>query len=84
MYNLKAPESVVSSKTKKSRPVFIIVKGIPRCGAKTKLTGRPCKRRDIEANGRCKLHGGLSTGPKTIEGKTRSAQNGFRKLLNSS
>ncbi len=43
------------------------------CGAKTRA-GTPCKRRDFYLNGRCKLHGGLSTGPKTLEGKKRSAQ----------
>lgn len=48
------------------------------CGAKTKSTGQPCKRRDIYSNGRCKLHGGLSTGPKTINGKRKSAKNGFQ------
>jgi hypothetical protein len=45
------------------------------CSAKTRA-GTPCKRIDLEANGRCKLHGGLSTGPRTIEGKKRSALNG--------
>ena len=35
-----------------------------RCGAKTRA-GTPCKRRDLYASGRCKLHGGLSTGPKS-------------------
>lgn len=48
------------------------------CGAKTKSTGNPCKRKDIYANGRCKLHGGLSTGPKTVEGKRKSALNGLK------
>ncbi len=49
------------------------------CGAKTRA-GTPCKRKDIYyPSGRCKLHGGLSTGPKTEEGKWRSAQNGFKK-----
>ncbi len=33
------------------------------CGAKTRA-GMPCKRRDLYASGRCRLHGGLSTGPK--------------------
>lgn len=33
------------------------------CGAKTRA-GTPCKRRDLYMSGRCKLHGGLSTGPK--------------------
>ena len=49
-----------------------------RCGASTKATGNPCKRKDIYASGRCKLHGGLSTGPRTEEGKRKSAQNGFK------
>jgi hypothetical protein len=33
------------------------------CGARTRA-GTPCKRRDLYASGRCRLHGGLSTGPK--------------------
>lgn len=45
------------------------------CGAKTRK-GTPCKRKDVYMNGRCRLHGGLSTGPKTEEGKRRSALNG--------
>jgi len=44
------------------------------CGAKNRQ-GKPCQRRDIFKNGRCKLHGGLSTGPKTLEGKRKSALN---------
>lgn len=35
-----------------------------RCGARTRA-GTPCKRRDLFASGRCRLHGGLSTGPKS-------------------
>ncbi|WP_405514833.1 HGGxSTG domain-containing protein [Halomonas elongata] len=34
------------------------------CGAKTRA-GTPCKRRDLYDSGRCRLHGGLSTGPKS-------------------
>jgi len=44
------------------------------CGAKTRA-GTPCKMTAIYENGRCKLHGGLSTGPKTKEGKKRSSMN---------
>ena len=33
------------------------------CGARTRA-GTPCKRRDLYLSGRCRLHGGLSTGPK--------------------
>ncbi len=47
-----------------------------RCGAKTRA-GTPCKQKAIYANGRCKWHGGCSTGPKSTEGKKRSAMNGF-------
>lgn len=45
------------------------------CMAKTRA-GTPCKQRAIFRSGRCKFHGGLSTGPKTPEGKARSSQNG--------
>lgn len=48
-----------------------------RCGAKTRA-GTPCKMKCIYANSRCKLHGGLSTGPKSIEGKARVAKNGLK------
>lgn len=41
---------------------------LPRCGAKTR-SGNPCQRYGTKANGRCKLHGGRSTGAKTKEGK---------------
>ncbi|MDX8398363.1 MAG: HGGxSTG domain-containing protein, partial [Mariprofundaceae bacterium] len=43
------------------------------CGAKTRA-GTPCKRRDIWGSGRCKLHGGLSTGARTKEGKEAIAE----------
>ena len=45
-----------------------------RCGAKTRA-GTPCKRKDIYRSTRCRYHGGLSTGPRTEEGKKRSAAN---------
>ena len=45
------------------------------CGATTRA-GTRCKRRDLYRSGRCKLHGGLSTGPRTAKGKRRSARNG--------
>lgn len=44
------------------------------CGARTRA-GTPCKRRDIYENGRCPLHGGLSTGPTTPEGKAKVIRN---------
>jgi hypothetical protein len=42
-----------------------------RCGARSKRTGKPCRAAAMP-NGRCKLHGGKSTGPRTPEGLERS------------
>ena len=43
-----------------------------RCGAKTRR-GTPCRRPANKRNGRCRLHGGQSTGPKTAEGRAKIA-----------
>jgi hypothetical protein len=45
------------------------------CGAKSRR-GSPCKLTAIYSNGRCKFHGGCSTGPRSAEGRAKSAQNG--------
>jgi hypothetical protein len=42
----------------------------PLCGARSKRTGKPCQKYPCK-NGRCNLHGGKSTGPKTSEGRNR-------------
>lgn len=42
---------------------------VPRCGARTRAGGS-C-RCPAMGNGRCRLHGGLSTGPRTPEGLER-------------
>lgn len=39
-----------------------------KCGAYARSTGNPCQAKAL-ANGRCKNHGGMSTGPKTPEGR---------------
>lgn len=44
---------------------------LPRCGAKRRRKDERCKAIAM-ANGRCRLHGGKSTGPKTPEGRERS------------
>ena len=41
----------------------------PRCGAHTRV-GNPC-RSPAMPNGRCRMHGGRSTGPRTLEGLNR-------------
>jgi len=43
----------------------------PRCGARTRK-GTPCQRQALK-NGRCPNHGGLSTGPKSSDGRARIA-----------
>ena len=43
-----------------------------RCEARTRR-GTPCQRPGNKLNGRCKLHGGRSTGPRTEEGVARLA-----------
>lgn len=42
----------------------------PRCGATCKRTGQPCRGAAMP-NGRCRMHGGASTGTRTPEGKAR-------------
>jgi hypothetical protein len=42
----------------------------PRCGAKTRK-GEKC-RAPAMRNGRCRMHGGTSTGPRTLTGMSRS------------
>ena len=42
----------------------------PRCSART-ASGIPCRAQALKPSGRCFRHGGLSTGPKTPEGKAR-------------
>ena len=48
-----------------------------RCGAKAKATGEPCRCPAMK-NGRCRLHGGKSTGPKSNAGKSKTRMNGLK------
>jgi hypothetical protein len=41
------------------------------CGAFARSTGKPCQAPGNGRGGRCKLHGGMSTGPKTELGRRR-------------
>jgi hypothetical protein len=43
------------------------------CGAYARSTGKPCQAKAL-TNGRCKNHGGMSTGPKTPEGRKAIAE----------
>lgn len=51
------------------------------CNAFARSTGKPCMCRALK-NGRCALHGGLSTGPKTSEGKAKIAQATKQRMTN--
>ena len=48
----------------------------PRCGAMTRK-GTPCLAPAL-TNGRCRMHGGKSTGPRTAEGLERSRKANFK------
>jgi hypothetical protein len=54
----------------------------PRCGAKTRK-GTPCMGPAM-ANGRCRMHGGKSTGPRTPEGLERCRMANWKHGLYSS
>ncbi len=43
------------------------------CGAYARSTGNPCQAKAL-SNGRCRMHGGMSTGPKTPEGRKAIAE----------
>ena len=47
-----------------------LANGVKLCGARTRQ-GRPCIATALP-NGRCRNHGGLSTGAKTAEGRAKS------------
>ena len=51
----------------------LIQVALARCGAHARTTGNPCQAKAL-TNGRCKNHGGMSTGPKTLEGRQAIAQ----------
>lgn len=48
------------------------------CGAMARTTGKPCRHLGTLKNGRCKLHGGRSTGPKTEEGKAKARRGNWK------
>ncbi len=50
------------------------------CGAYARSTGKPCQAGALK-NGRCRNHGGLSTGPKTLEGRRSIAEATRQRML---
>ena len=53
------------------RAMLLLAQSAPRCGARNRA-GTPCQCPAM-SNGRCRLHGGLSTGPTSPEGLARLA-----------
>lgn len=52
------------------------------CGAHCRTTGEPCKNHQM-ANGRCRMHGGKSTGRPVTHGQfTKKAMKERSKLIN--
>ena len=60
------------------------LKHAPRCGANCRTTGHPCRNAAMK-NGRCRMHGGRSTGRPVIHGRAtnraKQEQREVRELL---
>lgn len=67
-FNRLNPLTQTSKFQKGQEPVNDPAQTPTKCGAKTR-SGVPCAKFPIEGKRRCRLHGGLSTGPKTVAGK---------------
>lgn len=50
----------------------------PRCKAYARTTGKPCNSPAMK-NGRCRMHGGKSTGPKTEKGRARAKRGNWKR-----
>jgi len=63
------------------KPHANTLNGAKICGAKSKCTGKPCRQPAME-NGRCRLHGGRSTGRPVISGRWTKEAIQQRKMIN--
>ena len=66
---------VAAAETEAERLAEIQAFAATRCGAHARTTGQPCRAPRVPGKRRCRMHGGLSTGPKTIEGRRRALMN---------
>jgi hypothetical protein len=80
-YDLQALPLDEAADRRKNKPKLPSFPATPKslakmiCGAKTRR-GEPCGMTVLYRNGRCKFHGGASTGPTTAKGKRKAALNG--------
>ena len=58
-------------------PLVPILHPFKQCGSTGKRSGLPCKQPAMK-NGRCRLHGGKSTGAKTPQGKAEQRLGNFK------
>jgi hypothetical protein len=65
-------------KTKRQRELFAGMLPPTRCRAQTRR-GTACKHWPLPGRTRCKYHGGLSTGPRTPEGRARIGESNRRR-----
>lgn len=68
------------SKPRQSPNVFFTLGGrvqCVQCQAMSKRTGQQCRAPAIQGHHVCRFHGGLSTGPRTPEGRQRCASARF-------
>ncbi len=53
----------------------LVLASLPRCAAISRQTGEPCKNPGLGAGGRCRFHGGASTGrPQRHGNSTKQAK----------
>jgi hypothetical protein len=80
MRNTVADASYITADASKSDLAFderlALANASPRCGARRR-DGQPC-RAPAMPNGRCRMHGGPSTGPRTPEGLERSRRSNWK------
>lgn len=48
----------------------VVLASLPRCTATSRQTGEPCKLPGLGAGGKCRFHGGASTGRPPTHGRT--------------
>ena len=60
-----------------TQPFLGPARPLQSCGARTRR-GTACQKPPLNGKKKCRLHGGLSTGPRTAEGKARIAAAHFK------
>ena len=50
---------------------------VPRCQALSKRSREQCRKAALRGKDKCRMHGGVSTGPVTAEGRKRCAKAKF-------